>query len=92
VLAVFAGGATAIFLTVGLGAGAALTTGCESANRIPATKLPSVRCAAKPTMIVSIAEDASSPPATARTCGITSSADSTPTVTTAASTPRRKTR
>jgi penicillin-binding protein 1A len=29
VLAVFAGGATAIFLTVGLGAGAALTTGCD---------------------------------------------------------------
>jgi hypothetical protein len=42
-------------------------------------KLPMVRCAAKPTMIPITAEEARIPVATARTCGITNSAESTPT-------------
>ena len=51
-------------------------SGCVIAIMRPATKLPSVRCAAKPMISPSTAEEASSPPATARTCGITSSAES----------------
>src|SRR3982750_2666440 len=50
-------------------------------------KFPSVRCAAKPRMIVIIADDASRPPATALTCGITSRAERTPPVVTAATRP-----
>ena len=45
----------------------------------PATKFPSVRWDAKPTTMPITAEDASNPPATARTCGITSRADRSPT-------------
>src|SRR4029453_11125046 len=48
---------------------------------MPATKLPSVRCEAKPTMIPITAPEASSAPATARTCGNTSSAERTATTT-----------
>ena len=41
----------------------------------PATKFPSVRCEAKPMIRPRTAEEASSPPATARTWGITSRAE-----------------
>ena len=55
-------------------------------------KLPIVRWAAKPTTIPTIADEARIPVATARTCGITSSAESTPTKTMIAITLRRRTR
>ena len=45
------------------------------------SKLPIVRWAAKPTMSPITAEEARMPPATARTCGITSSAERMPTKT-----------
>ena len=67
-------------------------SGCVIAIISPATKLPSVRCDAKPMISPRIAEEASRPPATARTCGITSRAESTPTVTIIAVTARRSTR
>ncbi len=51
-------------------------TGWVNAINSPATKFPSVRWEAKPMMIPSTAEEARSPPATARTCGMTSSAES----------------
>ena len=54
-------------------------SGWENAIRRPAMKFPIVRCAAKPTTIPSTAEEARIPPAIARTCGITSSAERTPT-------------
>ena len=56
-------------------------SGCENAIRIPATALPIVLCAAKPITSPMTAEDARMPPAIARTCGMTSSAESTPTKT-----------
>jgi hypothetical protein len=58
----------------------------------PATKLPSVRCEAKPRMRPRTADEASRPPATARIWGITSSAERRPTVTIAAVIERRSTR
>ena len=54
------------------------------AIRIPATTLPIVRWLAKPITSPITADDASTPPATARTCGITSSAEMTPRKTIAA--------
>ena len=63
-----------------------------NAIRIPATKLPIVRWLAKPITSPSTAEEARTPPAIARTCGITSSADITPTKTIAATIVRRRTR
>ena len=56
-------------------------SGCVNAIISPATKFPSVRCEAKPMIRPRTADDASSAPATARTCGITSSAESRPTAT-----------
>ena len=53
-------------------------TGCVNAISRPATKFPSVRWEAKPTMIAITADEASSPPATARIWGTTSSAESSP--------------
>ena len=67
-------------------------TGWLIAIRIPATKLPSVRCEAKPITTANTAEEARSPPAIARTPGITSSADRRPTKMIAAVMPRRRTR
>src|SRR5919198_1041081 len=67
-------------------------TGWGNAISSPATKFPSVRCEAKPTMIPSTAEEARRPPATARTSGMMSSADRIPTTITAALTLRRRTR
>ena len=67
-------------------------SGCVIAIISPATKLPSVRCEAKPMISPRIAEEARRPPATARTWGITSSAESRPTVTIAAAIVRRSTR
>src|SRR5262245_50880068 len=58
----------------------------------PATKFPIVRCEANPITIPSTADEASRPPATARTWGITRRAESTPMKTTAVVTVRRKTR
>ena len=55
-------------------------------------KFPIVRWAAKPTMIPITAEEARIPVATARTCGITSSAESTPTKTISVRMLRRSTR
>ena len=56
-------------------------SGWVNAIRMPATKLPIVRWLAKPITSPITAEDARTPPATACTCGITSSADITPTKT-----------
>ena len=56
-------------------------SGCENAIRIPAIAFPSVRCAAKPMTSPITADEARMPPAIARTCGMTSSAESTPTKT-----------
>jgi len=67
-------------------------TGCVKAIRIPAMKLPSVVRAANPMMSPMMAEEASRPPAIARTCGITSRAERTPTTTIAVMTVRRSTR
>ena len=67
-------------------------SGCASAIRIPATKFASVDRAAKPTTSPMIAEDARIPPATARTSGMTSSADRTPMNTINATSARRRTR
>ena len=53
-------------------------SGWVIAIRSPATKLPIVRWLAKPITRPITADEASTPPATARTCGITSSADMTP--------------
>jgi hypothetical protein len=64
----------------------------REAIRIPATALPRTRWLAKPITNPITADDASSPPATARTPGITSSAESTPTKTTVATIARRRTR
>src|SRR6478609_1476112 len=47
--------------------------GCASAISRPATQLASVERAANPITSPSTAEEASRPPATARTCGVTSS-------------------
>src|SRR6185437_7411612 len=66
--------------------------GCVKAISRPATKFPIVRCEANPMTIPSTADEASSPPATARTCGMTSSAERTPTRMTTVVTVRRKTR
>ena len=55
-------------------------------------KFPIVRWAAKPTMIPITADEARIPVATARTCGITSSAESTPTKTISVRMLRRSTR
>jgi len=70
----------------------ALFTGWLIAMSRPATKLPSVRCDAKPMITPSTADDASSPPATARTCGITSMAEKKPTTRIEALMLRRRTR
>src|SRR6266508_2146084 len=66
--------------------------GCVNAIRRPATKFPRVLCDAKPTTIPSTADDASRPPATTRTWGITSRADRRPTKMIAVVTLRRATR
>ncbi len=55
-------------------------SGCVIAIISPATQLASVERAAKPITRPITAVDASSPPATARTCGITSSAERIPTI------------
>ena len=55
-------------------------------------KLPSVCCEASPMITPRTADDASSPPATARTCGITSRAEKRPTTRIVAVTARRRTR
>ena len=55
-----------------------MRSGWVKAITRPATKLASGRCAARPTTRPITAEEASSPPATARTCGTTSSAERTP--------------
>ena len=67
-------------------------SGCEIAISSPATKFPSVRCEAKPTMIPITAPEASTPPATARICGIVRSAEKKPTTSTVLITARRSTR
>ena len=69
-----------------------IRTGCVNAIMSPAMKLPSVRCAAKPITIPSTAEEARIAAATARTCGITSSAERTPTKTIVATIVRRRIR
>ena len=66
--------------------------GWVNAISSPATKFPIVRCEANPITIPSTADEARSPPATARTCGITSSAESSPIMTTAVVMLRRKMR
>ena len=55
-------------------------------------KFPIVRCAAKPTTIPTIAEDARIPVATARTSGITRRAERIPTKKISATMARRRTR
>ena len=55
-------------------------------------KLPIVRCAAKPSTRPSTADEARIAPATARTCGITSSAERTPTKTIVEKIERRRIR
>ena len=67
-------------------------SGCVMAIMTPATKFPSVRWEAKPMITPRTADEASRPPATTRTCGITRSAESTPTVTITAVSVRRRTR
>jgi len=67
-------------------------SGCAEAIRIPATKFESVVWAANPMTRPRIAEEASRPPATARTAGITSSAERIPTKTTENMSVRRSTR
>jgi len=65
--------------------------GCVKAIIRPATKLPIVRCEAKPITRPSTADEARRPPATALTCGITSRADITPTTTIVVVIVRRRT-
>src|SRR5258708_1414955 len=67
-------------------------TGWVNAIESPATKLPRVCCAARPITIPSTADEARMPPAIARTCGMTSSGERTPTNTIAATIVRRATR
>ena len=67
-------------------------SGWEIAIRTPATTLPIVRWLAKPITSPITAEDASTPPAIARTWGMTSSADMTPTKMITAKSVRRSTR
>ena len=55
-------------------------------------KLPSVCCDARPMITPRIAVEASNPPATARTWGITSRAENRPTVTITTVIARRSTR
>ncbi len=66
--------------------------GCAKAIMMPAMKFESVDCAARPRTSAITAEDARMLPATARTCGKTSSALRTPTPITTASALRRTTR
>jgi len=66
--------------------------GCANAIRTPETKFDSVVCAANPITRPRIAEEASRPPATARTAGITSNAERIPTKTIEDMIVRRRTR
>ena len=69
-----------------------IRSGCVIAIISPATTFPSVRWAANPMIRPNTAVDASRPPATARTWGITRSAESSPTVTIPDEIVRRRTR